>query len=41
MSESKNEFFIDGNTLIKCNPSVVNAKLPENITKIAKEAFKD
>ena len=41
MSSSQNEFFIDGNTLIKCNPSVVNAKLPENITKIAKEAFKD
>lgn len=41
MSESKNEFFIDGTTLIKCNPNVINAKLTENIIKIAKEAFKD
>ena len=41
MSSSQNEFFIDGTSLIKCNPNVINAKLPENIIKIAKEAFKD
>lgn len=41
MPSHENEFFIDGTTLIRCNPDIVSAKIPDNITKIGKEAFKE